>query len=130
MHCIASLVKISNEFDHISVDYVQKIAQKQPKIVLSTGMKTFEISKLANYLINFIKILWFIRDLGLVLFDIHKDVVSGKKIGFSQYFEFSGPNWAKKLTKTINFRYVLFLIKHVILKNCSETVFVLWKMFL
>ena len=46
---IASLVKISNKFDHISVGYVQKNAQKQPKIVLSAGMKTFEISKLENY---------------------------------------------------------------------------------
>ena len=46
--CIASLVKISNEFDHISVGYVQKTDQKQPKIVLSTGMKTFEISKLVS----------------------------------------------------------------------------------
>ena len=47
--CIASLVKISNEFDQISVGYVQKTAQKQPKTVLSAGMKTFEISKLENY---------------------------------------------------------------------------------
>ena len=46
--CIASLVKISNEFDHILVGYVQKTDQKQPKIVLSAGMKTFEISKLVN----------------------------------------------------------------------------------
>ena len=44
--CIASLVKISNECDHISVGYIQKTAQKQPKTVLSAGMKTFEISKL------------------------------------------------------------------------------------
>ena len=49
LHCIASQVKISNKFDHISVGYVQKTAQKQPKIVLSAGMKTFEISKLENY---------------------------------------------------------------------------------
>ena len=49
LQCIASLVKISNKFDHISVGYIQKTAQKQPKIVLSTGMKTFEISKLKNY---------------------------------------------------------------------------------
>ena len=33
--CIASLVKISKKFDHVSVGYVQKIAQKQPKIVPS-----------------------------------------------------------------------------------------------
>ena len=52
MHYSASLVKISNKFDHISVGYVQKTAQKQPKIVLSAGMKTFEISKLGNYKSN------------------------------------------------------------------------------
>ena len=43
---IASLVKISNEFDHISVGYVQKTAQEQPKTVLSAGMKTFEFQEL------------------------------------------------------------------------------------
>ena len=52
LQCIASLVKISNKFDHISVGYVQKTTQKQPKIVLSAGMKTFEISKLKNYKSN------------------------------------------------------------------------------
>ena len=46
---IVSLVKISNKFDHISVCYFQKTTQKQPKIVLSAGIKTFEISKLENY---------------------------------------------------------------------------------
>ena len=46
---IASLVKVSNEFDHISVGYVQKTYQKQLKIVLSAGMKTFKISKLVNF---------------------------------------------------------------------------------
>ena len=35
LYCIASLIKISNKFDHISVGYVQKTAQKQPKIVPS-----------------------------------------------------------------------------------------------
>ena len=49
LRCIASLVEISNEFDHISVGYVQKTAQKQPKILLSAVMKTFEISKLESY---------------------------------------------------------------------------------
>ena len=32
---IASLVKISNKFDHISVGYIKKKPQKQPKIVSS-----------------------------------------------------------------------------------------------
>ena len=48
LSCIASLVKISNEFDHISMRYIQKTNQTQPKIVLSASMKTFEISKLVN----------------------------------------------------------------------------------
>ena len=54
---IASMVKLSNKVDHSSVGYVQKPAQKQPNIVLSAGMKLFEISKLKNYLINFVRIL-------------------------------------------------------------------------
>ena len=41
LQCIASLFKTTNKFDNISVVYVQKTAQKQPKIVLSTGMETF-----------------------------------------------------------------------------------------
>ena len=45
LYCIASLVKISNEFDHMSVGYILKL---QPKIILSAGMKTFKISKLVN----------------------------------------------------------------------------------
>ena len=48
LQCIPSLVKLSNKVDYISVGYVQKIAQKQPKIVLSAGMKLFETSKLEN----------------------------------------------------------------------------------
>ena len=43
-------------------------------------------------------------DLGLVLFDSHKDVVS---------------------TKSINFGYVPFPLKRLILKDFSESVFVL-----
>ena len=42
---ISSLVKFSNKFDHISVGYAQKSAQKQHKIV----PKSFEISKLESY---------------------------------------------------------------------------------
>ena len=48
LYCIASLVQISNKFDHISVGYVQKTAQKQPEMVLTAGMGTFEISKFKN----------------------------------------------------------------------------------
>ena len=46
LHCITGQ---NFKFDHISVGYIQKTAQKQPKIVPSAGMKTFEISKLENY---------------------------------------------------------------------------------
>ena len=35
LHCATSLVKVSNKFDYNSVGYVQKTAQKQPKIVPS-----------------------------------------------------------------------------------------------
>ena len=59
-----------------------KNRQKLPKIVLSAGMETFEITKLENYLINSIRILYFIWDLELVLFYSHKDVVSGIKFIF------------------------------------------------
>ena len=46
------IVKISKEFDYISMGYVQKTDQKQPEIVLSALTKTFEISKLVNYKLN------------------------------------------------------------------------------
>ena len=82
-----------------------------------------------NGFFKFHIILWFIWDLGLVLFDGHKDVVSRKIFGFWQY-GFLGVNRAQKWTKTINFGYVSFLLKHLILKDCSETVFVLWKTYL
>ena len=49
LYYIASLVKISNKFDNISVGYVQKTAQKHPNIVLFAGMETPEILKLENY---------------------------------------------------------------------------------
>ena len=57
LQCIASLVKIPNKFDQISVGYIQKTTQRQPKTVLSAGMKLFEFSKLKIYSINFIRIL-------------------------------------------------------------------------
>ena len=49
---------------------------------------------------------------------------------FGNVLGFLGVSWAQKWTKTINFGYVLFLLKQLILKDCSETVFVLWKMYL
>ena len=79
------------------------------------------------FLINFIRILWFIWDLVLVLFNSHKDVVSGKILVFGNILGFPGINWAQKWTKTFNFRYVPFLLKHLILKDCLDTSFVLWE---
>ena len=81
-----------------------------------------------GFFINFIGILWFLWDLGLVLFDSHKDVVSRKILVFGNILCFVGVNWAQKWTKSVNFGYVPFPLKHLILEDCSETVFVLWKM--
>ena len=47
--CNALMDRVSNEFDDNSWGYIQQIVQKWPKIVLSAGMKTFEIWKLGNY---------------------------------------------------------------------------------
>ena len=69
-------------------------------------------------------------DLGPVLFDNHKDLVFGKNLVFGNILVVLGENWAKKWTKTINFGYVSFRLKHLIVKYCSETVFVLWKIYL
>ena len=55
---------------------------------------------------------------------LEKFLVFGNILGFLK------ENWAQKWTKTINFGYVLFPFKHLILKGCSETVFVLWKTYL
>ena len=56
-----------------------------------------------------------------MLFNIHKDVVSGKILVLGII---SGLNWAAKWTKTFNFGYVPFLLKHLILKDCLDIVFV------
>ena len=46
---IVSLVEASNKFDYIWRISTQKTAQKQPKKIISAGMKTFKILKLQNY---------------------------------------------------------------------------------
>ena len=48
------------------------------------------------FLINFIRILWFIWDLVLVLFDSHKDVVLRKILVFGNILGFPRINWAQK----------------------------------
>ena len=39
--------------------------------------------------------------------------------------KFFQQHWAKTWSKTVNFEYVPFLLKHKTLKDCSSTVFVL-----
>ena len=59
-----------------------------------------------------------------MLFDSHKDVIFGKNFGFWQYVRFSGGgNQAQKWTKTTDFGYVSFPLNHLVLKDCSKTVF-------
>ena len=77
-----------------------------------------------DFLISFIRILWFIWDLVFVLFDSHKDVVSGKILVFGKILAFPVINWAQKWTQTFNFGYVPFPLKHLILKDYLETAFV------
>ena len=63
--------------------------------------------------------------MGLVLFDNYKDVGSGTKFGFWQYFGISRGKLGPNMDQTINFAYISFPLKHLILNDCSETVFVL-----
>ena len=93
-------------------------------------LKSPFLAQKMSFFIIALRILWFIWDLGLVLFYGHKDAVSGKILVFDNISGFLGVNWAQKWTKTVNFGYVPFPLKHLILKDCSETVFVLWKMYL
>ena len=56
-----------------------------------------------------------------MLFDSHKDAVSEKKLVFGNILGFLRVIWAQKWTKIINFGYVSFPLKHLILKDCSKT---------
>ena len=82
-------------------------------------------SKNGGFLIIFIRILQFIWDLGLVSSDSPKDAVSGKILVFDKIFLFPGVNWAQKWTKNEDFGYILFVLKHLILKH-SHPVLLLW----
>ena len=61
-------------------------------------------------------------DLGLVLCDIPKDVVSGKILVFGNILCFPGVNWAQIWTKTVNFGYVPFLLKDISFKDFSYSI--------
>ena len=92
-------------------------------------LKSPFLAQKISFLLFFLRILWFIWDLGLVLFYGHKDVVSGKILVFDNISSFLGVNWAQKWTKTVNFGYVPFPLKHFILRDCSEAVFFLWEIY-
>ena len=79
------------------------------------------------FLVNFIRILWFIRNLLLVLFDSHQDAVSQKILVFGKILDFPEVNWAQKWTKIFNFGYAPFALKKSILKDCLETDIFLWE---
>ena len=48
-----------------------------------------------------------------------------KVLVFGNILGFLGENCAQKWTKIVNFGYVSFPLKYLILKDCPETVFVL-----
>ena len=77
------------------------------------------------FFINYIRILRFIWNLGLVLFDSPKDLVSGIILVFGNVLCFSGVNWAQMWTKTVNVGYGPFPLKDIILKDCSYNEFTL-----
>ena len=72
--------------------------------------------------INYIRIMWFIWDLGLVLCDSPKDVVSREILIFGNILCFPGVNWAQIWTKTVNFGYVPFPLKDISFKDCLYSV--------
>ena len=74
------------------------------------------------YLISYIRIMSQMWDLGLVLCDSPKDAVSGKFLVFGNILCFPGVNWAQIQTKTVNFGYVPFPLKHIFFKDCSYSV--------
>ena len=86
-------------------------------LALGGNLGPFWAQKMGVFLIIFIRILQFIWDLGLVSSDSPKDAVSGKILVFDKIFLFPGVNWAQKWTKNEDFGYILFVLKHLILKH-------------
>ena len=58
-----------------------------------------------------------------MLFDSPKDVVLRKILFFGNILCFPGVNWVQKWTKTVNFGYVPFPLKVIILEDSSNNVF-------
>ena len=73
--------------------------------------------------INYIRTLRFMWDLALVLFDSIKAIVFRKILPFGNIFCFPGENRSQKWTKTVNFGYIPFSPKDIILKDCSKNQF-------
>ena len=71
---------------------------------------------------NYIRIMWFMWDLGLVSLDSPKNVVSGKILIFGNILFFPGVNWAQKWTKSVNFGCVPFPLKDICFKDSSYSV--------
>ena len=51
-----------------------------------------------------------------MLFDSSKDAVFAEILGFSNFSDFRGVNWAPKWPKTVDFGYIPFELKCKILK--------------
>ena len=66
--------------------------------------------------------MWLFWDLGLMLFDISKDLFFPKILLFYDSFGFPVVNWTQKWTNTVNFVCVPFEPKLKILKDFSNTV--------
>ena len=58
-----------------------------------------------------------------MLFDSPKDVVFRKILFFGNILCFPVVNWVQKWTKTVNFGYVPFPLKVIILEDSSNNVF-------
>ena len=62
---------------------------------------------------------------GITLFDIYEDSVFAEIFILGKFFGFPGETWTPKWTKTVNFGCFSLESKFKILKNFSNTVFVL-----
>ena len=78
--------------------------------------------KKLDFLINYIRIMCLMWDLGLVLSDSQKDAVSGKIKVFGNILYFRGVNWVQIWTKTQNFGYVPFPFKEISFKDSLYSV--------
>ena len=87
-------------------------------------------AKKCLFFINFTRFVWFFWDLGLTFLDIPKDVFFPEILVLSNTFGFLAVNLALKCTKTVNFGCIPFDPKFKILKDFSDTIFVLLEEYL